>query len=133
MKIIHILGLFFLLTAFGTSCKSYKNLEKVKPKTENLSMEEQLQKLNPGDRVKVFEKSGSIRILTYVKTEAGTLRGLDTKKSKEQVAIRVDNIIQVQVRKTDVGSTVISTGLAITLGALAFVFGLLIYMGSQAS
>ena len=96
-------------------------------------MEEQLQKLNPGDRVKVFEKSGSIRILTYVKTEAGTLRGLDTKKSKEQVAIRVDNIIQVQVRKTDVGSTVISIGLAITLGALAFVFGLLIYMGSQAS
>ncbi|MCH6202182.1 hypothetical protein MMU07_21575 [Aquiflexum sp. LQ15W] len=133
MKIVPLVGLLILLTALVTSCKTYKNLEKVKPKTESASMAEQLQKLNSGDRIKVYEKNGSVRILTYVHTESGILIGIDTKKSKERISIRVDDIAQVQVRKTDVGSTAISTGLAITIGALAFVFGLLIYLGSQSS
>ncbi|MCL6261482.1 hypothetical protein M3O96_20450 [Aquiflexum sp. TKW24L] len=134
MKIIHLLGLFILLTALGTSCKTYKNLEKVKPKTESASMAEQLQKLKPGDRIKVYEKSGNIRILEFVTTEAGVLRGFGTKRPKENlISIRVEDIVQVQVRKTDAKSTAINTSLGIAIGALAFILGLFIYMGSQGS
>jgi hypothetical protein len=133
MKITHLVGLLLLLATVGTACKSYKNLEKVKPKSESASMAEQLQKLKPGDKIKVYQKNGSVRILTYLQTEAGMLKGLGTTKTKEQVTIRVDDILKVEVRKTDAKSTAISTGLAVTLGALAFILGLLIYMGSQAS
>jgi hypothetical protein len=122
MKITHLVGILILLATLGTSCKSYKNLEKVKPKSESASMEEQLQKLKPGDRIKVFEKNGSIRLLTYVHTEAGILRGLRINNSKEQVSIRLDDISQVQVKKNDVASTaILSTFLGVTLGIVGLI------------
>jgi hypothetical protein len=133
MKITQLVGLLILFATLGTSCKSYKNLEKVKPKSESASMAEQLQKLKPGDKIKVYQKSGSVRILNFIQTEAGMLKGLSTTKTKEQVSIRVEDIVQVQVRKTDAASTAISSGLAITLGGLAFILGLFIFLGSQSS
>lgn len=134
MKIIRLLGILFLVLMLSQSCKTYKNLDKVKPKSESATLADGLQKLKPGNRIKVFEKNGKIWTLDYVNTEEGILKGLEIKKPKgAPISIKVEDIEQVQVKKADVKSTAISTGLAVAIGALAFIFGLLIYMGSQAS
>ena len=73
MKIIRLIGILFLVLMLSQSCKTYKNLEKIKPKSESTSLAEGLQKLKSGNRIKVFEKNGNIRTLDYVNTEEGIL------------------------------------------------------------
>jgi hypothetical protein len=100
MKKIHLLGILVLILMISNSCTNFKNLEKVKPKSDSASMAEEIQKLKAGDKIKVFEKSGSIRILEYVVTEEGVLRGFETKRTKEDlISIRVDDIVQMQVKR----------------------------------
>ena len=100
----------------GNSCKTYKNLETVKPKTDSDSMVEELQKLKPRDKIKVFEKSGRSRNLKYVVTEKGLLRGLGTRGTNEDlISIKIEDIEKVQVKATNV--------YLFSLGTLAALWG----------
>lgn len=100
----------------GISCKTYKNLETIKPKTDSASMVEELQKLKPKDKIKVFEKSGRSRNLKYVITEKGFLRGLGSSGTNEDlISIKIDDIEKVQVKATNV--------YLFSLGTLAALWG----------
>ena len=133
MKNLLRIGFLFLILIMGNSCKSYKNLDKVKPKTETTSMEEKLQKLELGDKIKVYDKNGSVWVLTYLQTDSGMLKGLRDTKSREELFIRTDEIVQVQVKKSDAKKTVLATGTVLVVSSLAFILGLFIYMGTQSS
>jgi len=129
MKYARLLGILILVLLLGNSCKTYKNLEKVKPKTESASMIEELKKLKYGDRIKVLEKNGSNKTLDYIKTEDGVLRGLMTKRPKgDLVSISVEDIVLVQVRKGDVKSTVLST---VGIGTIVVLVGIWLLFASQ--
>lgn len=58
MKKTRLIGILILILFMGNSCTTYKNLKKVKPKTDSAPLSEEIQKLKPGDKIRVFEKSG---------------------------------------------------------------------------
>jgi hypothetical protein len=120
MKNIRQLTLIILLLMMGNSCKTYKNLDKVGPKINSNLISEKIQKLKPWDNIKVFEKSGNIRILEYVVTEEGVLRGFETTRTKgDLVSIRVEDIVQVQVKKVDSQKTTLFISSALIGSLLA--------------
>ncbi|MCL6261483.1 hypothetical protein M3O96_20455 [Aquiflexum sp. TKW24L] len=126
MKINRLLSLLILLTALGTSCKTYKNLEKVKPKTESASMAEQLQKLKPGDRIKVYVKNGDFMNLEFSSFDEREIKGIHIKEfARIPISIMIEDIYQVKVKKTNWPVTIISipAGLFATwliVGTIAF-------------
>lgn len=134
MKKTRLIGILVLILFMGNSCKTYKNLEKVKPKTDSKLISEEIQKLKPWDNIKVFEKSGSIRILEYVVIEEGVLRGFETKRTKgDLISIRVEDIVQVQVKKVDTQKTVLKSASVVGLAMVAGLLVLFLILGSQAS
>lgn len=132
MKKIRLIGILVLIFLMGNSCTTYKNLEKVKPKTDSASMAEEIQKLKPGDKIKVFEKNGNIRTLEYVVTEEGVLRGFGTTRNQEDlITIKVEDIVEIQVKKTNARKTISATVSVIGLVTLATFIGLWIAYASQ--
>lgn len=129
MKSIRQSVLLILLLVMGNSCITYKNLEKVKPITDSASMGEELQKLKPGDKIMVFEKSGSVKSLEYVVTEKGQLRGLDSRSFKgDLISIKIEDIEKVQVKKVNAKKIVLFTlgpiaAAYLTIGILLIVTG----------
>ena len=116
MKKTRLIGMLVLILFMGNSCKTYKNLETVKPKTDSDSMVEELQKLKPRDKIKVFEKSGRSRNLKYVVTEKGLLRGLGTRGTNEDlISIKIEDIEKIKVKATNV--------YLFSLGTLAALWG----------
>jgi len=134
MKKTLLFGILALVLMIGNSCTTYKNLEKVKPKSESASMAEEIQKLKPGDKIKVFEKSGNVRTLKYVVTEEGVLRGFGTTRNQEElITIKVEDIVEIQVKKTNASKTVVTTLKVVGLAFLATALAIMLYAGSQAS
>ncbi|SMD42457.1 hypothetical protein SAMN00777080_1009 [Aquiflexum balticum DSM 16537] len=111
MKNFRLIGLMLFILMTGNSCKTYKSLERVKPKTDSASIAEQVQKLKPGDLIMVFEKSGSIKEMEYVITEEGVLRGFGAKGNQaDLISIRLDDIVKIEAKKFNVGKSVLLTG-----------------------
>jgi hypothetical protein len=130
MKNFRLLGVLLFILMMGNSCKSYKSLERVEPKTDSASIAEQVQKLRPGNSIKVFEKSGSIRMMEYVITEQGVLRGFGAKGNKgDLISIRLDDIIKVEVKKINVAKTVLITGAVVGSVMLVTVFVVIVSQG----
>ena len=110
----------------GNSCKTYKSLEKIEPRTDSALLTDQLQKLKPGDLIKVYEKKGSMKGLEYVITEEGVLRGFEPKGTKaDLISINLEDIAKIEVKKVNVGKTVLSTGVVI---ASAIVVAFFVYL-----
>jgi hypothetical protein len=134
MKNIRLLGIALLIVMLGTSCMSYKNIEKVKPISAVPSLAEEIQKLKAGDKIKVYQSSGEIKNLRYVTTENGVLRGFEPKKtSQDLISIKVEDIDLIHVNKINVTKTIWRTGLTTGLVVSVIIFGWFIFMGSQAS
>ncbi|WP_373495913.1 hypothetical protein [Aquiflexum sp.] len=132
MKNIRLLGILVLILLMGNSCKSYRNLKALNPKTKSSSIAEELYKLKPGDKIKVFENSGSIKFLKYSNAEDGVLKGIDIKGNKgtkgEVISIRVENLVHIEVRKTNWPLTAL---LIPTVGLVSLFGFYVILMGSQ--
>jgi hypothetical protein len=92
-------------------------------------MAEELQKLKPGDKIMVFEKSGNVKGLEYVVTEKGLLRGLDSRNFKgDLTSIKIEDIEKVQVKKVNAKKIVLFTlgpiaALYLTIGIVLIVTG----------
>jgi hypothetical protein len=131
MKNIRLIGIMLLILMMGNSCKTYKSLERVQPKTESASISEQVQKLKPGDLIKVFEKSGSIKMMEYVMTEDGVLRGFVTMgNAGDPVTVRLEDIVKIEVEKINVGKTLLITGGVVAGAYLVLAFVLLMTLFS---
>ena len=133
MKNFRLIGVLLFLLMMGNSCKSYKALERVEPRSDTASIAEQVQKLKPGDAIKVIEKtSGRLTDLEYVATEDGFLRGFPLKGSKTGlVSIKLEDISRIQVKKFDVGKTALTTGGVVALALAIPFFIALVYIFSQ--
>jgi hypothetical protein len=126
MKNIRLIGIILFILMMGNSCKTYKSLEKIEPRTDSALLTDQLQKLKPGDLIKVYEKKGSMKGLEYVITEEGVLRGFEPKGTKaDLISINLEDIAKIEVKKVNVGKTVLSTGVVI---ASAIVVAFFVYL-----
>jgi hypothetical protein len=85
MKNFRLIGLMFFILMMGNSCKSYKSLERVEPKTDSASIAEQVQKLKPGDLIRVFERSGSIRDDEICHYRRGGFKGIWGKRKPKEI------------------------------------------------
>ncbi|WP_373524027.1 hypothetical protein [Aquiflexum sp.] len=111
MKNFRLIGIVLFILMMGNACKSYKSLERIQPRTDSASMSEQVQKLKPGDLIRVFEKSGSIRMMEYVITEEGVLRGFGAMgNAGDPISIKLEDIVKIEVEKINVGKTLLITG-----------------------
>jgi hypothetical protein len=124
MKNLRFLGIIFLVMMLSHSCKTYKNLEKVKPKSESASLADGLQKLKPGDRIKVFVKNGDFMNLEFISFDEREIKGIHIKEFAG-ISILIKDIYQVKVKKTNWPVTIISipVGLVVTwliVGTIAF-------------
>jgi len=128
MKNFRLIGVLLLLLMMGNSCQTYKNLERVEPRSSATGIAEQVQKLKPGDKIKIHEKtSGRVTDLEYVTTEDEILRGFQTRGSKSDLtSIKLEDISRIQVKKFDPGRA-----LVITLGVVAL--GMTILLASALS
>ncbi|MCL6261592.1 hypothetical protein M3O96_21005 [Aquiflexum sp. TKW24L] len=110
-----------LILMMGNSCKTYKSLERIEPRTDSASLSEQLQKLKPGDLIQVFEKRGGIKVLEFVITEEGVLRGFEPKGPKDDlISIKLEDIAKVEVKKINAGKTLLVTGAVVASIYLVF-------------
>jgi len=126
MKNIRLIGIILFILMMGNSCKTYKSLEKIEPRTDSALLTDQLQKLKPGDLIKIYEKKGSMKGLEYVITEEGVLRGFEPKGTKaDLISINLEDIAKIEVKKVNVGKTVLSTGVVI---ASAIVVAFFVYL-----
>jgi hypothetical protein len=132
MKNFRLIGLMFFILMMGNSCKTYKSLERVEPKNDSASIAEQVQKLKPGDLIRVFEKSGSIKEMEYVITEEGVLRGFGAKGNQaDLISIRLEDIVGIEAKKFNVGKTVLLTGAVVASAYLIAGIILLVAWGAQ--
>ncbi|EKB50828.1 hypothetical protein [Cecembia lonarensis] len=56
MKNFRLIGVLLFILMMGNSCKTYKSLERVEPRSNSASIAEQVQKLKLGDVIKIHEK-----------------------------------------------------------------------------
>ncbi len=126
MKNIWNLVMIILMVLLGSSCKTYKTLEKVKPVSASASLVDELHKLQPGDKIKVYTKTGSSNVLKFTSANEDELLGVLVDGSiSSPVSIRMDNIHQLKVKKTNWPLTAVSipVGLFSTwliVGTIAF-------------
>jgi hypothetical protein len=123
MKNLRLIGILFFILMMGNSCKTYKDLERVEPRSKAASIAEQVQKLKPGESIKVFEKtSGKVTDLEYVITEDGILRGFQAKGSKSDLtSIKLEDIARIEVKKFNAGRPVVITLAVVALGLLILI------------
>lgn len=125
MKNFRLIGVLLFILMMGNSCKTYKSLERVEPRSNSASIAEQVQKLKPGDVIKIHEKtSGRVTDLEFVTVEDGILRGFQAKGSKSDLtSVKLEDIARIEVKKFNPGRA-----LAITLGVAAL--GMVILLAS---
>jgi len=111
MKKSYLIGILFFIVMMGNSCKTYKNLDRVEPRSA-ATIGEQVQKLKRGDAIKVFEKvSGRATDLEYVTNEDGILRGFHAGGNKSDLtSIRLEDIERIEVKKFNAGKTGLAVG-----------------------
>jgi hypothetical protein len=129
MKNFRLIGLLLFILMMGNSCKTYKNLERVEPRSDAVTIAEHVRKLKSGDAIKVHEiTSGRVTDLEYVITEDGILRGFQAKGSKSDLtSIKLEDIARIEVKKFNAGKTVLTTGVVV---ASAFVVAFLVHLVS---
>jgi hypothetical protein len=126
MKNFWNFGMIILIVLLGSSCRTYKTLEKVKPVSASASLVEELHKLKAGDKIKVYKKTGSSNVLKFTSANENELLGVLVDGSMSSpVSIRIDNIDQLKVKKTNWPLTAVSipVGLFATwliVGTIAF-------------
>lgn len=123
-----LIGVLLFLLIMGTSCKTYKNLERVEPRAADSPISEQVQKLKPGDAIKVYEKtSGRAMNLEYVTVEEGVLRGFQAGGNKSDfTSIRLEDIGKIEVKKV---KTVLAIGVAYAAAMLVGITAYLLSIG----
>lgn len=91
-----------LIALFGifSSCQTYRNLDKIQPRSSSESIYDQLQKLDPGDRIRVTTINQETHIISYLSSDQKNLRGTKLKKNNgQEVNIPIDQIQTVEVKK----------------------------------
>jgi hypothetical protein len=133
MKYFRLIGVLLFILMMGNACKTYKSIEKVQPRSDASSISGQVQKLKPGDAIKVYEKgSGRVNDMEYVTIEDGFLRGFEAKGTKaDLISIRLEDIARLEVKKFNAGKTVLLTGAVIASAYLIAGIVLLVAWGAQ--
>jgi hypothetical protein len=133
MKYFRLIGVLLFILMMGNACKTYKSIEKVQPRSDASSISQQVQKLKPGDAIKVYEKgSGRVNDMEYVTIEDGFLRGFEANGTKDDlISIRLEDIARLEVKKFNAGKTVLLTGAVIASAYLIAGIVLLVAWGAQ--
>jgi hypothetical protein len=87
----------FLLT---TSCQSYKNINKINPKSNSITLNDELFKLVPGDKIRLSKKTGETVVMKFTEASAYQLRGISSGKD-DIVVVNIDEISKVEVKKVN--------------------------------
>jgi hypothetical protein len=131
MKNFRLFGLMLFILMMGNSCKTYISLEKVEPRSDSDSIAEQVQKLEPGDLIQIWEKSGSFKMMQFVSTEEGVIRGFSaTGNAGDPVSIRLEDIVKIKVKKVSVGKTVLLTGGIVASVLLVYYIAAVIFINA---
>ncbi|WP_291782956.1 hypothetical protein [Cecembia sp.] len=127
MKNFRLIGVLLFIIIMGSSCKTYKDLKRVAPRAADVPISEQVQKLKPGDAIKIYEKiSGRATDLEYVTIENGILRGFQAGGSKSDLtSIRLEDIGKIEVKKFNAGKTGLAIG---AVYAVAMLIGFTAYL-----
>lgn len=127
MENFRLIGFLLFLMIMGNSCKTYKDLELVEPRADDVPISEQVEKLKPGDVIKVYEKiSGRATDLEFVIVEDGILKGFQAGGSKSDLkSFRLEDIGKIEVKKVNMGRTGLAIG---AVYAVALLVGLTAYL-----
>lgn len=127
MENFRLIGILLFLMFMGSSCKTYKDLDRVEPRAADVPISEQVEKLKRGDAIKVYEKiSGRATDLEFVIVEDGILRGFQAGGSKSDLmSIRLEDIGKIEVKKFNIGKTGLAIG---AVYAVALLVGFTAYL-----
>lgn len=132
MKNLHLIFIFAMLS-FLVSCKAYRNVENLEPKSSKEVKagpfdRSSLTKLVPGDKIKIVTVSGFTYSMTFMNWTGDHVKGTVRKVNSSHVLegevkeIRIDEIENLYVRRFSAGATVpvVAVG-AVALGFLVLI------------